>query len=36
MRFFEDFIPLDLIVCSLNGAVVIVGSSTSDKIFVTS
>jgi len=36
MRFFEEFIALDLLVTSLNGNIVILGSSASDKVFVTS
>lgn len=36
MRFFEEFIPLDLLVASLNGNVVLIGSTQSDKVFCTS
>lgn len=36
VRFFEDYVQLDLLVTSLNGAVVLLGSTQSDKVFVTS
>lgn len=36
VRFFEDYIALDMLVASLNGAVVLLGSTQSDKVFVTS
>ena len=36
MRFFEEQILLDHIVASLNGNILIVASSASDKVFVVS
>lgn len=36
VRFFEDYVSLDLLVTSLNGAIVLLGSTQSDKVFVTS
>jgi WD40 repeat protein len=36
IRFFEEYIPLDLLVTSLNGEIIMLSSTQSDKIFVTS
>lgn len=36
MRFFEEHIPLDHIVASLNGNILIIASSASDRVFVVS
>jgi len=36
MRFFEEMIPLDHVIASLDGNILILGSSASDRVFVVS
>lgn len=36
MRFFEEMIPLDHVIASLNGNILILGSTASDRVFVIS
>lgn len=36
MRFFEEPLALDLLVTSLNGEIIMLSSTQSDKVFVTS
>lgn len=36
IRFFEEYIPLDLLITSLNGELILLSSTSSDKVFVTS
>jgi len=36
IRFFEEYIPLDLLSTSLNGEAILLSSTSSDKVFVTS